>query len=246
MQKNISQKTCFMTGATGVLGSAIAEAIAKQGYSLFFTWNGSEAKALLLLERLQAISPHSAMVRCDVAQPSAIAEAFIEFRERYQRLDLLVASASNFFRTTLPEVTEAEWDALVNTNLKGTFFTMQEAARMMQQQSFVSRIITMTDISANLAWRGFAPYTASKAAIQHITRLFAKTFAPTILVNSIAPGTITLNPEHATEAALDAVTNVPLRRTGEPADIVRTVLFLLEQEYMTGQILAVDGGRLLA
>ncbi|NTU86820.1 MAG: SDR family oxidoreductase, partial [Chlorobiaceae bacterium] len=197
------------------------------------------------LERLRWVSPESDMVQCDIAKPAEIAEAFALFRELYDRLDLLIASASNFYPTLLPEVTETEWDDLVDTNLKGTFFTMQEAAGIMRKQSFVSRIITMTDISAGLVWKSYAPYTVSKAGIQHLTKIFAREFAPDILVNSVAPGTISIYPGREDEPEEKLVEKIPLGRPGDPLDIVRAILFLMESEYITGEVINVDGGRLL-
>ena len=234
-----------MTGASGVLGNAIAHSLAQRGYTMFFTWNSNEAKATQTLQELRVLSPASQMVRCDVSKPSEIAHAFATFRQHFDRLDLLIASASNFFRTPLPSVTEAEWDSLVDTNLKGTFFTMQEAMRLMQQQPFVSRIITMTDVSAQLVWENFAPYTAAKAAIQHLTKVFAKACAPNILVNSIAPGTVTMNVENAEETQYDIMHKIPLQRAGKPNDIIHALYFLLESNYVTGQTIVVDGGRML-
>jgi len=242
---NSGKKVCFMTGASGVLGSEIALAIAKQGYTLAFTWNSSEAQALQLLDKIRHISPKSIMIRCNVAKHSDIIHAFATFREQFDRLDLLIASASNFFSTPLPDVTEEQWDSLVDTNLKGTFFTMQEAVRIMQKQDGVSRIISMTDVSAELVWRNFAPYTASKAAIQHLIRVFAKTCAPNILINSIAPGTITINTNNDMEPQDEMIKKIPLKRLGNPTDIIRTIIFLLESDYITGQVLNVDGGRVL-
>ncbi len=234
-----------MTGATGSVGTQIALAVAGQGYSVFFTWHGSQKRAEETLEKIRWISPESEMVRCDVSKKSEITSAFSEFSRQFDRLDLCIASASNFFSTPIPDVTEEEWDSLVDTNLKGSFFTMQEAARIMRNQSFISRIITMTDISADLVWQGFAPYTVSKAGIQHLTRIFAKSLAPNVLVNSIAPGTITPGQGKAVEQEEEMVAKIPLKRLGEALDIVKTLLFLLESDYITGQVINVDGGRLL-
>jgi|GEM_PF-38164 len=239
------RKVCFMTGASGKLGSEIALSVAGQGYTVFFTYHHSEEKAAETLERLRWVSPESDMVQCNIAKPAEIAEAFALFRELYDRLDLLIASASNFYPTLLPEVTETEWDDLVDTNLKGTFFTMQEAAGIMRKQSFVSRIITMTDISAGLVWKSYAPYTVSKAGIQHLTKIFAREFAPDILVNSVAPGTISIYPGREDEPEEKLVEKIPLGRPGDPLDIVRAILFLMESEYITGEVINVDGGRLL-
>jgi NAD(P)-dependent dehydrogenase (short-subunit alcohol dehydrogenase family) len=243
--KPSGKKVCFMTGASGILGSEIALSVAGQGYSIFFTWHSSEKRAEETLEKIRWISPESQMVRCDVSKTSDIINAFTTFRQQFDRLDLLITSASNFFNTPLPDITENEWDSLVDTNLKGTFFTMQEAVKIMRKQSFVSRIITMTDISAELVWRNFAPYTVSKAGIQHLTRIFAKEFAPAILVNSIAPGTITLNPDKDMDSEQEMIKKIPLQRLGDPLDILKSITFLLESDYITGQIIKIDGGRLL-
>ncbi|MEI7694854.1 MAG: SDR family NAD(P)-dependent oxidoreductase [Chlorobium sp.] len=239
------RKVCFMTGASGLLGSEIALSVAGQGYTVFFTWNSSEERATQILEQIRWITPESQMVRCDVAKASEISRAFATFRAQFDRLDLLIASASNFFSTPLPDVTEKEWDSLVDTNLKGTFFTMQEAVRIMEKQPFLSRIISMSDVSAELVWQNFAPYTVSKAGIQHLTRIFAKRYAPRILVNSIAPGTITINPDKEMEPQQEIINKIPLKRLGDPLDIVKAILFLLESDYITGQIINVDGGKLL-
>ncbi|NTV02232.1 MAG: SDR family oxidoreductase [Chlorobiaceae bacterium] len=239
------KKVCFMTGATGKLGREIALAIAGQGYSIFFTWNSSEEEANEALDQIRWVSPESQMVRCDVSKSVEIAEAFRVFGQHFDRLDLLVASASNFFRTDLLEVTEEQWHSLVDTNLKGTFFTMQEAARIMLKQPFLSRMITMTDISAGLVWRNFAPYTVSKSGIQHLTRIFAKETAPRILVNSIAPGTISAYPGREDEPEAGLLGKIPLQRLGDPMDIVGAVKFLMESEYITGQVINIDGGRML-
>ena len=238
-------KICFITGGSGRLGKALAISLAENGYSVFFTYRSSEKEAGEVLRSVRSHSPESHMARCDVSKVDDIRSAFRTFRDHFGRLDLLVTSASNFFSTTLPEVSESEWDSLVDTNLKGTFFTMQAGASIMKEQPFVSRIITMSDISANLVWRNFAPYTASKQAIQHLTRVFAKVFAPKILVNSIAPGTVTINPEWNREPDYELARDIPLQRIGTPEDIIDTILFLARSDYITGQVVTVDGGRLL-
>ncbi|MBN1929774.1 MAG: SDR family oxidoreductase [Chlorobiaceae bacterium] len=239
------KKVCFMTGASGKLGAEIALAVAGQGYSIFFTWGHSEQKACETLEKIRWVSPESQMVQCDVSKVGEIEKAFAAFSSHFDRLDLLITSASNFYRTDLLDVTEADWDSLIDTNLKGTFFTMQSAARIMTRQPFVSRIITMTDISAGMVWRNYAPYTVSKSGIQHLTRIFARESAPKILVNSIAPGTISAYPGREEEPEADLLGKIPLQRFGDPMDIIEAIRFLMVSEYITGQVINVDGGRLL-
>jgi len=242
---NSGKKVCFITGGSGKLGAEIALAVAGQGYSIFFTWQQSEKKAKETLEKIRWVSPESQMVRCDVSKVDEIEQAFETFSSHFDRLDLLITSASNFYRTNLLEVSEQDWDSLIDTNLKGTFFTMQAAARIMTKQPFVSRIITMTDISANMVWRNYAPYTVSKSGIQHLTRIFARETAPKILVNSIAPGAISAYPTRAEEPEANLIEKIPLQRFGDPMEIVGAVRFLMESEYITGQVINVDGGRLL-
>ncbi|MDW8467204.1 MAG: SDR family oxidoreductase [Chloroherpetonaceae bacterium] len=240
-----SEKVCFITGAAGRLGRAMAIALAERGYSVCFTYRTSLLEARQTLKCLRKFAPKSQMVRCDVSKVRSLEHAFKFFERRFSRLDLCIANALNFFPTPLPEVTEKDWDSLVDTNLKGTFFTMQFAARLMQAQPFVSRIITMADVAADLVWRRYAPYTVSKAGVVHLTKVFAKEFAPKILVNAIAPGTILLHPDRDKQYEQDILQKIPLRRLGTPDDIVRTMLFLAESEYITGQVITVDGGRRL-
>ncbi|WP_068866320.1 SDR family NAD(P)-dependent oxidoreductase [Prosthecochloris sp. CIB 2401] len=241
------RKVCFMTGGSGRLASQVACGLAQEGYDIFFTWHQSKARAEATLDELRRHAFGSAMTQCDMASVADIRRAFTEFREHFGRLDLLITAASNFFGTSLGEISEKEWDQLTDTNLKGTFFTMQEGMNLMKEQPFVSRIITITDISANLTWTGFAPYTASKAGVQHLTRIFAKACAPTILVNSIAPGTFTMNPDWNNEQDLEEELRhkIPLKRLGEPAELLSAIRFLAENSYMTGQVINIDGGRLL-
>ncbi len=238
-------KVCFITGGTGRLGREIVVSLARKGYSVFFTYNSSKEKAAEILDTIRPISPESAMASCDVSKVSDIETAFRIFGQSHTRLDLLITSASSFYGVRLPDVTEEEWNNLVDTNLKGTFFTMQTGSKIMRKQHFVSHIITITDVAANLVWQHFAPYTASKAAIQHITRVFAKAFAPKILVNSIAPSTVTINPEWNTDSDNELSKKIALQRIGEPADVMEAIYFLVQSNYVTGQIITVDGGRSL-
>ncbi len=244
-ERTESSPVCFITGGSGRLGKAMALALAKRGWRVCFTYRTSREEALETLSELNAFAPDAKMIQCDISKVSSIKRAFMFFRRRFERLDLMICNASNFFPTPLPTVSEKDWDSLVDTNLKGTFFTMQEAAKMMMKQEFVSRMITMSDVSAELVWRNYAPYTASKVGVQHLTKIFAKEFAPKILVNSIAPGTLLLHEERDKQYEKDIVEKIPLRRIGSPNDVVNAMLFLTENDYITGHILSVDGGRLL-
>lgn len=239
------KKVCFITGGSGRLGSELAVSLAHHGYTIFFTYNRSRERAERVLDTVCAVAPDSSMTRCDTSRVSDIEDAFRLFSGRYKRLDLLIPSASCFFGTSLPDVTEKEWEELVGTNLKGTFFTMQSGAGIMQEQPFVSRIVAITDIAANLVWKGYAPYTASKAAVEHLIRVFAKVFAPRVLVNAIAPGTVTKLPEWDDIPEEELTENILLQRLGRAEDVVKALLFLADSDYITGQVINIEGGRLL-
>lgn len=239
------RKVCFMTGASGILGSEIALSVAGLGYNVFFTWHRSEDQAGQLLEQLQWISPESRMVRCNVADPADVAAAFGAFEREFGRLDLLVCSASNFFKAPLLELDEAAWDSLIDTNLKGCFFTMQQGARLMMRQPFRSRIIAFSDVAAGIGWPSFAPYSIAKAGIEHMCRLFARSCAPNLLVNAIAPGHITSNPLSGVEPCEGNEGKGRHGTEADPLDVARTVAFLMENDSITGQVITVDGGRML-
>lgn len=250
LKKRVEKKVCLITGASGRVGKSIALAMAAKGYAVCFTYIRSGREAAATLKELRVMSPESEMIKCDVASVKSLQEAFRFLRNKFGRLEMLITAASNFYPTPLPKVSEKDWDSLVDTNLKGTFFTMQFAALWMAEQaaknpSELFRIITLSDVAAELVWRHHAPYTVSKLGIQHLTKIFAKEFAPAILVNSIAPGTVLLSPKSDMKHKADILKKIPLQRIGDPEDIVKAVEFLESSTYITGHILNVDGGRLL-
>lgn len=240
-----ASRVAFMTGASDRVGKAIALALAEQGYTVCFTYHSNRPKALDTLREIRRLSPASAVVPCDVRRVGSIQKAFRFLTAHFTRLDVVIALASNFYPTPLPAVSERDWDSLVDTNLKGTFFTMQSAAEIMNKQSFTSRLIAFSDVAAELVWRKYAPYTVSKLGIAHLVKIFAKEFAPKILVNAIAPGTVLFNPKNDAKHAAEILKKIPMGRIGTPEDIVKAVLFLAQADYITGETISIDGGRRL-
>ncbi|MDX2128151.1 MAG: SDR family oxidoreductase [Chloroherpetonaceae bacterium] len=258
----MNPKSCFITGASGRLGKASAIALAREGWSVFFTFRNSIREAKSTRDEIRRYGVNSECYKCDISRPKEITRVFRACRSETNELHLAICNASNFFPTPLPDVTEKDFDALVDTNLKGTFFTMQEAAKWMHEMSKTEsrakkknildstghlhkHIVVMTDVSARLSWRRYAPYTAAKAGIENLIRVFAKEFAPEILVNGIAPGTLLLH-EQRDKPFEDAILQkIPLQRLGSPEDVVKALMFLVSSDYITGQIITVDGGRML-
>jgi len=154
-----------------------------------------------------------------------------------------VNNAANFLETNFAETTETTWDASLDTNLKAPFFCSQAAAPHLSK-SGRGVIINFTDIGGLIGWREFLPHSISKTGIIMMTRVLAKELAPAVRVNALAPGTITM-PGDPTEWEQDFILRAPLKRSGRPEEIADAVMFLISAEFITGQVLVIDGGRTL-
>jgi NAD(P)-dependent dehydrogenase (short-subunit alcohol dehydrogenase family) len=148
-----------------------------------------------------------------------------------------------FFRAKFEELTEEQWDTILDTNLKSQFLCSQAAASMLRR-SGQGRIINLASLGGLLAWPAYTHYCVSKAGVIMLTRCMARALAPEITVNAVAPGTISFSGD-APEIAEDFIQRSPLHRTGGPEDIDEAVLFLVRSPFITGQVIVVDGGRTL-
>lgn len=143
-------------------------------------------------------------------------------------------------RTPLGEVTTAQWDEIIALNLRAPFFASQAAARRMQHGG---HIINMADLAAFEHWSAYVPHCISKGGVVHLTESLARAFGPRIRVNAIAPGVVMLPDGWNPESADHLSSTTPLRRHGTPADVVKALLYLLDADFVTGEVLMVDGGR---
>jgi NAD(P)-dependent dehydrogenase (short-subunit alcohol dehydrogenase family) len=167
---------------------------------------------------------------------------FRHIEATFGRLDILVNSASVFSPATVDEATPEHWDEQMDTNAKAPFFLAQHAARLMRGNGS-GKIINIADVAGEVIWPGYLPYSVSKAALIAVNRGLAKAFAPGIQVNAIAPGPV-LFPEYYTEDQKKAaVERTLLKRPGSPQDIVNAAMFLIENDYITGEMIHADGGR---
>jgi pteridine reductase len=181
-------------------------------------------------------------IAADLGSVSEIKRLFDETAKQFGRLDILVNSAANFLPASIISTTEEIWDASLNTNLRAPFFCAQAAAPLLRRTR--GTIINFADTGGLLGWTGYIPHSVSKAGVVMLTKVLAKALAPEVRVNAIAPGTITM-PGDPPEWESDFIKLAPLHRTGKPSDIADAVLFLVNSEFMTGQILVLDGGRTL-
>lgn len=233
----------LVTGAARRIGAVIAETLHAAGYRVVIHCRQSRDEADTLAGKLNAARADSAIVmEADLLDHAAISNLVARAAAQWQRLDLLVNNASTFFPTPIGETTLAQWNDLIGSNLSAPFFLSQAAASFLRESR--GAIVNLIDIHAERPLANHAAYSASKAGLHMLTRALAKELAPEVRVNGVSPGAI-LWPESgmSDRERENIIASTPLKRTGTPRDIADAVLFLARSEFITGQILAVDGGR---
>lgn len=183
-----------------------------------------------------------AIFQAELTDHSALEKMFGGIEQAFGRLDILVNSASVFSPSSADEATPAEWDVEMNTNARAPFFLAQRAAGLMRRNG-AGKIINMADVAGEVIWPGYLPYSVSKAALIAVNRGLAKAYAPEIQVNAIAPGPVLFPEYYSEEQKRSAVERTLLKRAGSPQDIVNAAIFLIENDYITGEMIHVDGGR---
>lgn len=237
-------KLALITGGAHRIGAAIAEVLHRAGMDLVIHYRRSRAGAEGLRERLQRQRPESVrLVQGDLLETDRLPQLVAACHDWRGRLDLLVNNASSFYPTPLEEVDESQWDDLMGTNLKAPFFLARAAAPLLRASA--GSIVNLVDIHADRPKKGFPVYSMAKAGNAMMVKALARELGPQVRVNGVAPGAI-LWPEQGMEEdeRERILARTPLERAGTPADIARTVLFLArDADYISGQIIAVDGGR---
>ncbi len=193
-------------------------------------------------EAKQVAGDRGAIFQAELTNMDEIAKMMNQVEEKFQRLDILVNSASVFSPSTADQATPEHWDAQMDTNAKAPFFLAQRAARLMRIGGS-GKIINIADVAGEVIWPLYLPYSVSKAALIAVTRGLAKAYAPDIQVNAIAPGPVSFPEGFTEEEKRSAIERTLLKRAGSPRDIVNAVIFLIENDYITGEVIHVDGGR---
>lgn len=232
----LDNQLVLVTGAAKRVGRSIALRLAQQGARVLIHYNESQAAA----EATAAECNAAGIFQANLESVPDIERMFQEIEQRFGRLDGLVNNAARFTRFDPLEVTEADWDFIHSVNLKAVFFCCQQGARLMQKNGG-GRIVNLSSLGGLRPWAEHAHYCASKAGVIMLTKALAKAFAPTITVNSVAPGVIRFG--ELDDRALAMVKATPAGRTGTGEEIADAVVYFLNSsEFVTGQILAIDGG----
>ncbi len=246
MEQAMQGKVVLVTGGAKRVGAAICRRLHAAGASLAVHYRNSAQEALALRDELNALRPESAATfQSDLLDLNALRPLVDHVIGKFGRLDALINNASSFYATPLAEVDEHQWNDLLGTNLRAPLFLAQAAADELRRRH--GCIVNIADIHAERPMHGHLLYSVAKAGLAALTRALAQEMAPQVRVNAVAPGVI-MWPENATwmddEQRRKIVAHTLLKREGEPDDIAKTVAFLIQDApYVTGQIIAVDGGR---
>lgn len=243
----LSGKIVLVTGASKGIGRALALGCAREGADVILNYHSDRAGADAAAAEIRALGRRALVVRADLARVKQIEKMFSTVRKHFERLDVLINNAgltgwAGFFDTT-----EAKWDVVIDTNLKGTFFCSLAAARWMRETKTAGAIVNISTVCAQLAVKNLVAYGTSKAGIHGLTKQLAIELAPLgIRVNTFAPGPVNVDRNLRDDPDYRDVWGamIPLGRTAEPDEMIGPALFLASNEssYVTGQTFYVDGG----
>ena len=229
----------LVTGAAIRLGREIALALADEGYAIGLHYHQSAEQAHELSRHLQDKGAPVVLLQADLTKPEQIERIFDQVSTSGYPLKVLINSAAVMHAGNLDETSIEDWDATFDLNLRAPWLCAHHAAHLMKDNGV---IINITDAASGRPWKEHAAYSVSKAGLEALTRILACTLAPGIRVNAVAPGLVLPAPGFPDDKWRRLVERLPAKKSGTPEDIVRTVLFLIQNEYITGQTLAVDGG----
>lgn len=244
MTESLAGKTALVTGGARRIGAAIARRLHAAGANVLVHYRDSEADASRLESELNAARARSAAkVKAELLAPIAPRALVSAALESFGRLDLLINNASSFFPIAIGSVEPSHWEELIGSNLRAPLFIAQEAAPEIAKHE--GAIVNIVDIHADRPLKGYPLYSIAKAGIAALTRALAIELAPRVRVNGVAPGAIAWpdDGQFEPEERSRIVATTPLKRIGTPEDVAQAVHFLACAPYVTGQVLAVDGGR---
>lgn len=237
-------RVAIVTGSAHRVGKAIAVGLAREGMHVVVHYHRSAAQAADTVGELRGLGVRATGVRADLATEAGVGALFETVRGEFADLAVLVNSASVMEPIGFLSLTPADWDRTLNINVRSAFMCGQRAARLMLERDG-GCIVNVLDLAAFRPWLNYPAHSVSKAGLEMLTRVMARSLAPRIRVNAVAPGPVAM-PAGWEQTRWDELgAKLPLRRTGSASDVAESVLFLLKQDFITGETLVVDGGRSL-
>lgn len=235
-----SRELAVVTGAAVRLGREMALALARRGYAIGLHYHLSVDDAGQTTQLIEQTGAPVLLLQADLRDPQQITALFQQVANCPYRLSLLVNSAAQMSRGDLLNLSVEEWDATLALNLRAPWLCARAAAALMQAEGGL--IVNISDTGTEKTWTGYPAYEVSKAGLEMLTRLFARSLAPSIRVNAIAPGLILPPPDFPQAEWERLVQRLPLKKSGSPEAVIHALQFLIENKYVTGETLVVDGG----
>lgn len=236
-----TKRVALVTGAGTRVGRAVAVALGEHGFRVAVHYNGSGAGARETVGMIRAAGGDARAIRANltrVGEPSRLVDATVS---HFGRIDVLVNSAASMTRTPLARVREKDWDEVFALNLRAPFFCAVAAAQAMGRRG--GAIVNISDHMGFESWPDFVPHGVSKAGVAAMTHALAAAFAPRVRVNAVAPGFVLAPAGYPPTHVRRFASETPLKRIGSPTDVANAVRYLVDADYVTGEVLFVDGGR---
>jgi pteridine reductase len=238
---DLGGRIALVTGAGHRVGRAIAVALGARGMRVAVHYNASADGAHETVRQIEAAGGSAEAIAADLTRAEATSDLIAQTVARWGALDVLVNSAAVMVRTPFGEIGAGQWDEIMSLNLRAPFFLAQAAAPHLRKARGV--IVNIADLAGFETWPAYVPHGLSKSGVVYMTRALANLLAPEVRVAAIAPGTVLLPDDWDAASAAHLRDTTPLRREGSPADVTRTVEFILDSDYLTGETIIVDGGR---
>ncbi len=241
-ERALENQVALVTGAAKRIGRQIALGLAGAGARVVVHYHTSAAEAAETVREIERQGGQACALEADVSQAAQVKKLASAAGERFGAVDILVNNAGIFARVGWESITEAEWDRFQDVNLKAQFFCAQAVAPAMKRRGR-GKIVNLASLGGLRPWPSFIPYCVSKAGVVMLTRCLARALAPEIQVNAVAPGSVQFPGDERDELGQKYVQRAPLKRAGTADDVAQAVLFLCTQsDFITGQVLLVDGG----
>jgi NAD(P)-dependent dehydrogenase (short-subunit alcohol dehydrogenase family) len=242
---NPKSKTALITGGAHRVGKALTMALARAGANVVINYHTSSEAAEATAAEARAMGVEALPMQADVSDLKQVEVMVEAAKNRFGSVDILVNSASHFEKTPFPTHDVSAWQRVTSILINGSFYCANQVAPLMLERG-EGAIINIADLSAWEPWPGFAGHGVGKAALLALTRQLALELAPTVRVNAVAPGPVLPPPGYSEAQLAHIAQRTLLNRWGTPEDVAHAVIFLVEADYVTGEVIVVDGGESVA